>query len=160
MVQILLVHNEFDILDKLTYLSYAIRIGTCSKWNHVAIRIGDTVIEAIGKGVMKKPYEEWYTHANRQVLPLQVNNPRTAGINHVLLTVGSKYGFGDLVERFKEIKREKWDGKSEYHEKDKPGFICSDLGCILLGIPKDRVPGDFVSLPGLTPLPEYTTTKV
>lgn len=158
MVQILLVHNKFHWLDKLTYLSYLIRVGTCSKWNHVAIRIDDYVIEAVGKGVVKTPYRDWLVYSDRQVLPLTVDGVFNTDL--VLSMEGTGYGFMDLWERLKEIKREKWDGKTEYIERDRKGVICSDLACIGLGIPKDLVPADLVTLPYLLHGEVFTTHKV
>jgi hypothetical protein len=142
MIQLLLVHNKFNIKDVNTYPSYPIRIFTCSKWNHLAIRINDYVYEAIGKGVIKTEYEVWKTKANRQVLPLTPKRIAPLNINAVMYAKDQPYGFFDLLDRAKAIINEKWNGE-EHKSIDYPGLICSDLGCLLLNIPKTLVPGDF-----------------
>lgn len=142
MIQILLIHNPFNPLDKLTYLSYGIRVVTCSKWNHVAIRIDDKVYEAIGTGVIVTNYDEWLVYKNRQVLPLTPKKRTKIDIEAVTNCIGIPYGFLDLVDRFNCIRQERWNGNTHVH-KEFSGVICSDLGTKLLRIEEDLIPCDF-----------------
>jgi hypothetical protein len=162
MIQILLVHNKFEAKEPLTYLSYAIRVGSCSKWNHCAIRIDDRVIEAIGTGVTISSYDEWFSRSNRIVLPKTPRKSVQLYLDEVLFTEKESYGFLDLLERLKEIKTERWDGKEFVENKDYKGLICSDLVCILLGLPKKYIPADFEYRFNnlLYSEEEYITTKI
>lgn len=143
MIQILLIHNEFSWSEPITYLSYGIRVVTCSKWNHIAIRIDDRVIEAKGDGVTIVSYDEWKTRANRIVLPMIPKKHVELYLEEVLFTEGVDYGFLDLIQMLKRIKATKWNGKEDIELKDKKGLICSDLACILLGLPKIYMPCNF-----------------
>lgn len=157
MIQILLVHNSLT-KSSITWLSYIIRMFTCSKWNHIAIRIDDEVIESKGNGVTKMSYNTWLVYSDRQVLPLTPAKKVDLDIQGVTDTIGLTYGFLDLAERAKQIKKERWDGE-EYIEKDHKGLICSDLACILLRIPKRYMPSDFQDYPNLIKGKVYKTYK-
>lgn len=143
MIQILLIHNKFNWRQPLTYLSYGIRVVTCSKWNHIAIRINDRVIEAKGDGVSISNYDDWFSRSNRIVLPKIPRKHVTLNLEEVLFTEGESYGFLDLIESLKRIKQERWDGNTAQGIEDKKGLLCSDLACILLGLPKIYSPADF-----------------
>lgn len=161
MIQILLIHNKFNWNQPLTYLSYGIRVVTCSKWNHIAIRIDGRVIEAKGDGVTISNYDDWETRANRIVKPMIPKEGVTLYLEDVLFTEGEEYGFLDLVESFNRIRTEKWNG-GNYIGKDRKGLICSDLACILLGLPKIYNPADFEYKLShlLDSEEEYTTSKI
>lgn len=155
--QILLIHNRFHLLRPLTWLSYLIRMFTCSKWNHLAIRVGDQVIEAIGQGVIVSDWDKWSYHADRIVLPLTPE--KTVDPREVVNLKGKRYGFLDLIQIARFLKATRWDGKPEWQGKNYSGYICSELGCILVGATGFLSPGDFEYLPGLVKGQEFTTKK-
>lgn len=162
MIQVLLVHNRFHFTHPITWLSYFIRVFTCSKWNHLAIRVqnasGDWVIESIGKGVTVKTYEEWLTYANRIVLPLTPRKQVDA--TEVMNLKGKPYGFLDLVQILRHIKATRWDGKPKWAGKNYKGYICSELGCLLMGFDAFLTPADFEYLPEhFTKAPQFETRK-
>jgi len=162
MIQILLVHNRFHISRPITWLSYFIRMFTCSKWNHLAIRVqdefGDQVIESIGKGVTVKTYAEWLVYANRIVLPL--TPVKQVDATEIMLLKGKPYGFLDLVQILRYIKATRWDGKPDWNGKNYKGYLCSELGCLLMGFNAFLTPADFEYLPEhFTKSPQFTTTK-
>lgn len=162
MIQILLVHNRFHLLQPITWLSYFIRVFTCSKWNHLAIMVQDAtgtwVIESIGQGVTIKPVAEWLTHADRIVLPLTPRKEVDA--SEVLRLKGKPYGFLDLVQILRHIKATRWDGKPKWEGKNYKGYLCSELGCLLMGFDAFLTPADFEYLPEhFTKGAEFTTTK-
>lgn len=160
-IQVLLVHNKFSFTRPLTWFSLLIRIFTCSKWNHVAIRIGDNVIESKGDGVTLKTYEEWFVHSNRIVLPRIPKESTMLAVESVLMCKGLTYGFLDVWERFLRIKHIKWDGKdpSTFVFKNHKGLICSDLACILLGLPEIYMPSELEYYDGLINGEEFITYK-
>jgi hypothetical protein len=162
MIQILLIHNKFNWKEPITWLSYGIRVATCSKWNHIAIRIDDRVIEAKGDGVTISSYDDWFIHSNRIVKPMIPKEGIELNLLDVLTTEGINYGFLDLVQMLRRIKAIKWDGKDTINLVDKKGLICSDLASILLGLPKNYTPSDFEYMfPHLLDTGiEYTTSKI
>lgn len=163
MIQVLLVHNKFRWNKPLTYLSYAIRVFTASKWNHCAIRIGDRVIESKGNGVTIQPYTTWVNYSDRIVKVMTPRSDIQLNLEEVLFTEGEPYGFLDLLQIARRIKAERWDGIDKIYLKDKKGLMCSDLVCILLGVPKNYTPADFDSLRMFYSLledgEEYHTTR-
>lgn len=156
MTQILLVHNRFKWREPLTYLSYFIRVFTCSKWNHLAVKVGPQVVESIGTGVVVTPYADWQAKADRIVLPLTPEKEVDSGA--VLALKGLPYGHLDLVQIARKIKAERWDGK-EWNGKNFEGHICSELGLVLLGKKGLIAPADFENMPGLVKGEEYETKK-
>jgi hypothetical protein len=162
--KLLLVHNRFRKEDKITWLSWFIRLATFSFWNHIAIAvfIYDKwyVIESIGKGVKMKPYEEWFKYSDRKVKERLPNTALTLEQFHQLLALlDTPYGKRDLVTayfialwwRLYEIKLE-W--------KNRYGIICSGLGNITLNREElSGVPGDFDAYRELTDGETYETYK-
>lgn len=154
--QILLVHNRFNFRDLVTYLSYAIRVFTCSKWNHVAIRVGDQVIESAAHGVVATSYPEWEAKTDRIVLPLTPQEEFNS--EAVLALKGKSYGHFDLIQIARKIKAEKWDGRT-WTGRNYEGYLCSELGAVLLGKEGLISPADFEHMPGLVRGEEYETRK-
>jgi hypothetical protein len=138
-------------------MSQPIRVFTCSKWNHLALRVGDQVIESIGQGVTLSPWEKWEAHADRIVLPLTPDKP--VDPREVMGLHGKDYGFLDLIQILRHIKATRWDGKPKWEGKNYKGYLCSELGCILMGVDSFLSPGDFEYLAGLTKGEEFTTVK-
>lgn len=161
MVQILLVHNRFHILQPLTWLSYLIRVFTCSKRNHLAIRVkdggGDIVVESIGQGVTESNFEDWLIHSDRIVLPL--TPLRQVDTSQILNLKGKPYGFRDLFQILRYIKATRWDGKPDWKGKNYKGYVCSELGCLLMGYNTFLTPADFEFMPDFIKGEEYTTTR-
>jgi hypothetical protein len=157
MIRILLVHNRFHFSRPDTWLSYLIRVFTCSKWNHVAIQVDEQVIEAVGKGVCVSSYSDWLGHANQIVLPLlPMNNPDPAAI---LALSGQPYGFLDLVQHLRYIVATRWNGQPEWKGRNFRGYVCSELAGMLIGKEGFVTPADFEHLPGFLREPEFTTIK-
>lgn len=141
MIQILLIHNPLVLYKPSTYLSYLIRKVTKSHWNHVAIRVNDVVIEAVGKGVILTKYENWVNRTKRDVLPMYV--PYDVDISKILSLEGEPYGHLDLLiyglELIGIVK-----SAGNYR-----GYLCSELGCILINESKLMYPGEFEHHPSL-----------
>jgi hypothetical protein len=165
--RVLLVHNHVSG-HPVTWLSFLIRVVTCSKWNHVALEFTyqgqRQVVESIGKGVICTPWEEWFTHARRIVKPMSRAGLEVAA--DVLLgdLVGQPYGFLDLMQLFLHLVRTRWLGSSRsWNGRDgvfgRPGLFCSELVALLLGYPAPHLvtPGDLEHCRDLVPGAEFTT---
>jgi hypothetical protein len=151
------VHNKFNWFRPVTYLSYLIRVVTCSKWNHIAIKIDNQVIESIGKGVVLSDWGKWVAHSNRIVLPLMPE--KAVNPNELLNLKGQRYGFFDLIQIFRFIVATRWNGKSTWNGKNFSGYVCSELACVLMGITGFVTPGDFEYMPGFVKGTEFITVK-
>lgn len=156
-VEIYLVHNMFHAMQPITWLSYLIRIATCSKWNHLAIRIGEVVIEAIGKGVIVTPLKEWMQHSDRMVLPrvplIDYDTKQIAELE------GRPYGFADLIAMLGYIKKTRWDGNSKFKVRNRAGYLCTELGGILIGYDGLLFPAEFEHLAGFETGCEFQTMR-
>ena len=158
MVQVLLVHNRFRLFRPVTWLSYLIRVVTCSKWNHIAVRVGNQVIEAIGEGVVVSDIDTWLNHSDRIVLSLV---PAKEVHPEVIMSLkGQPYGFRDLIQIFRYIVATRWNGKPDWKGKNFSGYICSELACVLMGIEGFVSPADFATMEGFTKGEEFTTKKI
>lgn len=157
MVQILLVHNRFHFLQPITWLSYFIRVFTCSKYNHLAVKVDGQVIESIGKGVIITDWQTWLAHADRLVLPLTPTKQVDA--TEILALKGKPYGFRDLVQILRYIKAIRWDGKPKWEGKNYEGYLCSELGCLLMGFSAFLTPADFEYMPDFIKGEEFRTHK-
>lgn len=156
-VKILLVHNKFSWVKPLTWLSLIIRMVTCSKWNHVAILIDNKVLESKGNGVHISDYDDWFKHSNRVVLPMTPDKVDMNNYELMIKAEGLTYGFLDLFERFRRIVSTKWIGNNTFVNHNHKGLVCSDLACILLGIPEIYMPSELEFYPGLKKGLEYIT---
>lgn len=120
------------------------------------MKVGAQVVESVGRGVVVTPYADWHSKADRIVLPLvpiyQVHAERVFGLK------GKPYGFLDLLQIARKIRAERWQGK-EWRGKNFGGYLCSEVGGVLLGVKGLISPADFEHLPGLVRGEEYETKK-
>jgi hypothetical protein len=135
-MKILLIHNRFRWSDPVTWLSLVIRIVTNSMWNHVAILHNGVVTEAIGEGVVVKPYEDWCRHSDRLVQALEVE-PTGCMLQRLYQAHGMGYGFFDLWQIFRYIRKTRWNGEDyswDGSTKLIKGYTCSELAATVLGL--------------------------
>src|SRR5688572_27657789 len=161
--RILLVHNELN-WHPITWLSLLIRMFTFGLYNHIAVEVDLygclTVFESTGEGVRVRPFSKWATHANRRVLPLV---PMSGGMDvatfkKLLEMLNEPYGFGDLLRIAWYFINARWFGR-KIAVKNGKGFICTEVGCLLLGIDWLIVPNEFQHAPGLIRGEEFETRK-
>lgn len=160
--RIFLVHNKLTI-ERITWLSLLIRIFTFGRYNHIAVEVeihGQMyVIESIGKGVCFRSYEKWAGGSNRIVLPMLPMAPMPLETFHKLLSaMGEPYGFGDLLRIAWYFINVRWFGR-EVKVKNGKGWLCNEIGCLLMGYDWLIVPNEFQYAPGLVRGEEFTTTK-
>lgn len=160
-MRILLIHNRLR-WHPLTWLSLAIRMFTCSKWNHVAVELNGVVWESIGKGVIKTPLQEWLHKSDRVVLPL-IPEAEYGGFA-IEAVEGQPYGFTDLIQIALHIIRTRWFATgNNWNGKDgtRPGWFCSELVAVVLGIDRPHLlmPCDFPFLRGLKAGEEFETKR-
>ena len=156
--KILLVRNEFRIEDHKTYIAPVIRTVTGGYYNHIAIEVNGAIIEAVGKGIIRTPIEEWTGVSTRHVLEMIPPKPLTnAEYVRLRKLVGTKYGYGDMVRAGVWYLVEKRWGLEIGTPYNGKGYICSELACLLLGIDWFIVPHEFETLPMLRRGRRYRT---
>ena len=167
--KILQVYNPFDAGDPITYLSLAIRVFTCSKWNHAAILKDNMVYEMVGSGLLQTPYDEWLTSKDRTVRVYNSNVPIEVPFQTAYDIIGGshvRYGFLDILQIAKHLIRTKWFGKLDNWDGRKgtrlwTGIICSELVGLALRR-KDAhliIPSEIGYLPELVFEREFKTYK-
>ena len=134
-----LVHNPFNPAIGLTYLSGAIRYGTNSQWNHIAIEVELEgiiyIVEAVAEGVIRTPKDEWLLNATRFVQVLEPINT-TINFHELFMLIGEEYDYPaiayiawDLLLMKIGRKGSPYDGKVSKKLWD--GIFCSELLAIL-----------------------------
>jgi hypothetical protein len=170
--RILGVHNKLR-LAPVTWLSFAIRVFTCSWINHIAIDYTDDngvrkVIESTGGGVEEHLYEDWFGRSDRFVLELFVDEGVIeTNLQGAINLLGTRYGTLDLVQILFWIIRTKWFGSdNDWNGVDGvgrwDGVICSELGGIVLRVSKSYLllPRDFEYMRGLIKGQIFETKKI
>lgn len=158
-MKILLIHNRFRLFTPLTWLSLAIRIFTCSKWNHIAIEHEGGIVESIRSGVTPKTKQDWLVHSDRIVLPLTVSDYADVDFS---VYHGKPYGFIDLLVIAWYIMRVKWFGMElKRMPKNHSGFICSELAGVIINLENAHLvtPADFEYMQNLEKGEEYHTYR-
>ncbi|WP_187261304.1 hypothetical protein [Pontibacter beigongshangensis] len=157
--RVLLVSNHLT-WNPITWLSFLIRVFTCSHVNHAAILHEGQVYEMVGKGLAVTPYEKWLTHTRREVVVMKPKVPVQ------LPVVACGYGFLDLVQILLHIIRKKWllrgnswNGVSGTRLWS--GLICSEYVGLALGKEKPHLvmPCDLLFAPELEFEKEFSTAK-
>jgi hypothetical protein len=155
---ILLVHNKLRLTKPITYLSLLIRLVTGGRYNHIAIRYNDRVIESIGKGVIDTSYEEWFDRSDRRVLPMHVPFSISKKRHSLLMSrIGNHYGIWDLLSTGVYFILKKRLGINVPKPINGCGDICSELALILLDIDDVLVPHEFETLSDLVKGLEFET---
>lgn len=167
--KILQVHNPFQWNEPVTYLSFAIRVFTCSFINHSAILKDGIVYEMRGEGLVLTEYPEWLENANRTVWVFDSKVPVTVPFQTAYDIIGGthiKYGFLDILQIAWFLIRTRWLGHNYEWDGKKgtrlwKGVICSELVGIALGKPKPYliIPDDINKFPELVFEREFKTFK-
>ena len=167
--KILQVHNPFQWSEPVTYLSFIIRVFTCSFINHSAILKDGIVYEMRGEGLVLTHYQEWLKNANRTVWvydsKVPINVPFQTAYD-IISGVHVPYGFLDLIMIAIYLILSRWFGKKYEWDGVKgtrlwKGVICSELVALALGREKAHlvIPDDINFFPELTFEREFKTYK-
>ena len=167
--KILQVHNPFQWREPVTYLSFIIRVFTCSFINHSAILKDNVVYEMRGEGLVLTEYHEWLNNANRTVWMFDSKVPIEIPFQTAYDVISGKnvpYGFLDLLQIAKFLIKSRWLGKEYEWDGMRgtrlwKGVICSELVAIALGKPKPHliIPDDINKFPELVFEREFKTFK-
>lgn len=168
-------HTKFSPLQPATVFSISIRVLCCSRYSHYSILMMDDldgsyhVIEATWPEVRIKPYQEWYAHSDRLVLPQFLDEAVWPfDLEAVLALEGKPYPIRDIGAQFFDIARTNWLGVGHRWNGEsgigRSGIFCTELAATGMGRADSHRarPNDFFSpfgVVGITNGEEFRTYK-
>lgn len=128
-MQILLIHNPFELLKPKTWLALIIRFVTKSNWNHCAVMLmidGEQWVSDFQAHYKLRPYDEWLNEDKRRVFKLVYIEPQLPFLrqkNEVIAGSGRYLGY-DWLKLVNHLTHRKF-GFTIFKENGNR-FVCSE----------------------------------